>query len=92
MILALAIGLAKYEAPGPPGTATAAKLAAVAYVRDTSAHDPVEVGEAPEIAGNKALVRTMDGRNKGCTVGLARDESDAIYGWAVRSIWCFTRT
>ncbi|MGT2453943.1 hypothetical protein ACU4GI_11845 [Cupriavidus basilensis] len=90
--MALLIGFAQYEAPAPPGTAKAASLAAVAYVHETSAHDPVEVSEAPKIAGDKALVRTMDGRSKGCTVGLARDESDAKYGWAVRSIWCFTRT
>ena len=90
VILALAVGLAQPDKPVAPGTAKAAELAAAAFVRRTSTESPVEVNEEPKIAGDKALVRTVYGASKGCTVGLVRDPADAKYGWSVRSSWCFT--
>ena len=90
MILALALCITESDKPAIPGTSNAAELAAAAYVRRTATESPVEVSEEPKIAGDKALVRTVYGASKGCTVGLVRDPSDAKYGWSVRSSWCFT--
>lgn len=92
VIVALAVGFAQSDKPTAPGTAKAAELAAAAFVRRTFTENPVGVSEKPKIAGDKALVRTVYGASKGCTVGLVRDPSDAKYGWSVRSSWCFTRT
>lgn len=71
-----------------PGSPLAARLLAAAYVGETSGFDPVYVNEEPVIRGDKAMVRTVYGTNKGCTVGMVRSAADREYGWLVTAIAC----
>ena len=69
-----------------PGSALAAKLLAKNYVN--GGLDPVYVKEEPFIKGEKAMVKTVYGINKGCTVGMVRSEAEIEFGWKIVAIAC----
>lgn len=81
------LGLTKPAMP-PPGTDMAARLLAAKYVGLKQGADPVRVIEAPIIQAGRATVKTVFGRNKGCTVRMALAESEKEYGWLIEGLAC----
>ena len=69
-----------------PGSALAAKLLAKNYVN--GGLDPVYVKEEPVIKGERAMVKTVYGINKGCTVGMVRSKAEIEFGWKIVAIAC----
>lgn len=92
-LVAIVLGIIGYRGltkppASQPGSALAARFLAAKYVGTSLKIDPVHVYEPPEINGAKAIVKTVVGANKGCTVNLIRSESDAEYGWLVERMAC----